>query len=108
MRNGSPNCLSRDGAEGDRITCPGKRLELHALAVGRRGDHFVAALVDAHVIHVAARVARFVEEHQVTRLRMAMAHPLELEELVLRGALNALAMTGVTVDVLGEAGAVES
>jgi hypothetical protein len=95
----------RQRAEGHRVACPGEVLPLGVAAAGRLGNHVVSALVDAHVVDVAVRVAVDVEEHQVAAPCLGLADGPELEELVFRGALNGLAE--VAVDVLGEARAVE-
>src|SRR6202012_5183905 len=56
--------LMRQRAEGHRVACPGEVLPLDVAAGSRRGNHVVSALVDAHVVDVAVRVAVDVEEHQ--------------------------------------------
>src|ERR1700722_13522959 len=92
-----------DRPEGDRVACPGEGLEPHVPAGGGGGHHVVTALVEADVVHIAARVTGVVEEHQVARPGSGVADPLELLELPLRGAADDLAAAGVTVDVPGEA-----
>src|ERR1700678_214640 len=95
----------RQRAEGHRVACPGEVLPFDVAAGARRGNHVVSALVDSHVVDVAVRVAVDVEEHQVAAPGPLLADGSELEELGLRGALDALAE--VAVDVLGETRAVE-
>src|ERR1700733_13711141 len=97
--------LVRQRSEGPRVRCPGEILPFNVAAGGRRGHHVVSALVDGHVVDVAVRVAVDVEEHQVAAPGPLLADRPELEELVLRGALDPLAE--LAVDVLGEPRAVE-
>src|SRR5580692_1176025 len=87
----SPGVSMRQRAEGDRVACPGEVLPFDVAAGARRGDHVVSALVDSHVVDVAVRIAVDVEEHQVTAPGLLFADWPELEELGLRGALDALA-----------------
>src|ERR1700722_10152764 len=95
--------LMRDGPEGDRVAGPGERLELDSAAAGRGGHHGATALVDAHVVHVAARVTGVVEEHQVARPGCGAGESLEMQELLVGGAADDLAPAGLAVDVLAEA-----